>query len=127
MAYMSSERKSRIKAAVDPVLKKYGLKGSLRKDTHSITLTIRSGNVDFKHLTVSPIACEPSKFYVQVNEYWLDSHWTGTALQVLEELKTAMRAADWYDNSDAMVDYFDTAYYPYIHLGSWQKGYQYTG
>ena len=30
----------------------------------------------------------------------------------------------WYDNSDAMIDYFDTAYYMDISVGDWNKPYQ---
>jgi hypothetical protein len=36
-----------------------------------------------------------------------------------------MKPADvWYDNSDAMIDYFDTAYYVDINVGQWNKEYQ---
>ena len=30
----------------------------------------------------------------------------------------------WYDNSDAMTDYFDTAYYMHIEVGKWDKSYE---
>ena len=33
----------------------------------------------------------------------------------------------WYDNSDAMVDYFDTAYYTHLNIGKWNKPYEFTG
>jgi len=33
----------------------------------------------------------------------------------------------WYDNSDAMTDYFDTAYYTNIRIGKWDKPYKFTG
>lgn len=32
-----------------------------------------------------------------------------------------------HDNSDAMTDYFDTAYYTHINVGKWNKPYTYTG
>jgi hypothetical protein len=32
-------------------------------------------------------------------------------------------AAGYYYNSDAMTDYFDTAYYYYINVGKWNKPY----
>ena len=32
-----------------------------------------------------------------------------------------MYSADYYDNSDAQTDYFDTAYYAHINIGSYDK------
>lgn len=32
-----------------------------------------------------------------------------------------------YDDSDGMVDYFDTNFYGYVHIGKWDKPYQTTG
>ena len=29
----------------------------------------------------------------------------------------------YYDNSDAMIDYFDTAFYVHINVGKWNKPY----
>ena len=34
-----------------------------------------------------------------------------------------MKGNKWYDKSDAMVDYFDTAYYVDINIGKWNKPY----
>ena len=41
-------------------------------------------------------------------------------MQAIKELKSA----DWYDESDAQVDYFNTAYYVDINVGQWDKPYQ---
>jgi hypothetical protein len=30
----------------------------------------------------------------------------------------------WYDNSNAMIDYFDTAYYMHMEVGSWNQPYE---
>ena len=38
-----------------------------------------------------------------------------------------MKGNKWYDKSDAMVDYFDTAYYVDINIGKWNKPYVFTG
>ena len=37
-----------------------------------------------------------------------------------------MKGNKWYDKSDAMVDYFDTAYYVDINIGKWNKPYVQT-
>ena len=117
MAYMNQDKKAKIAAKMKPVLKKYGLKGSLSVHNHSsITLTLKSGPIDF------------GGDHVQVNPYWLDDHYKDRpkALAALKEIKQAMLAADWYDRSDAQVDYFDTAYYYNINVGRWNKPYEVT-
>jgi hypothetical protein len=35
-----------------------------------------------------------------------------------------MKSAGWYDNSDAQIDYFDTAYYYDVNIGNWKKPYK---
>ena len=112
---MNQDKKAKIAAKMKPVLRKYGLKGSLSVHNHSsITLTIKSGPIDF------------GGDHVQVNPYWLDDHYKDRpkALAALKEIKEAMLAADYYDRSDAQVDYFDTAYYYNINVGRWNKPYE---
>ena len=60
-----------------------------------------------------------------MNTYHIDSWYTGAAKNFLNELLAAMKGTKWYDNSDAMTDYFDTAYYMDINLGKWNKPYEY--
>ena len=47
MAYMNQERKAKIAEQVKPILARYGVKGTLKTDKHSITLTLKSGSIDF--------------------------------------------------------------------------------
>ena len=48
MAYMNQQKKAVIASNLKPVLKKYGLKGSLSVNNHStIVLTVKSGKIDF--------------------------------------------------------------------------------
>lgn len=115
MAYMNQEKKAKIAAKMKPVLKKYGLKGTLSVHNHmSISLNIKSGPIDFGGTDI------------QVNPYWLDDHYKDRpkALAALKEIKEALLAADYYDRSDAQVDYFDTAYYYNINVGRWNKPYE---
>ena len=39
------------------------------------------------------------------------------------EAMAALKGADWYDESDAQVDYFNTAYYVDINIGQWKSPY----
>lgn len=141
MAYMNQERKAQISAMLKPVLKKYGVKGTLRVDNHStITLNIKEGSVDFIQNYVDTVRTlhgrtpnEDSlkymveKQYLDVNPYWYHEHFSGRAKSFLKEAMDALKGAGWYDRSDAMTDYFDTAYYVGISIGQWKKPYQVTG
>jgi hypothetical protein len=34
-----------------------------------------------------------------------------------------LKSADWYDESNAMIDYFNTAYYVDVNIGKWNTPY----
>jgi hypothetical protein len=122
MAYMNQDKKARIAANVKPILKKFGVKGSLSVRSHmSICLTITEGAIDFeKDYGVD------TKFGIQVNPYWYKDHFKGRSKEFLSEVIPAMYSADYYDNSDAQIDYFDTAYYVDVNIGKWNKPYKVT-
>jgi hypothetical protein len=137
MAYMNQERKATIAKAVNPILAKYGMKGSLSVRNHStIVLTLASGSIDFigdlnderflLQRTSEEIDELRKDYNLNVNPYWYQEHYTGTALSFLSEVIPALKSAAWYDRSDAMTDYFDTAYYFDIHVGKWDKPYTLT-
>ena len=131
---MNQERKAKIANALKPILAKYGMKGTLRTRQHAITLTLRSGPIDFigdlnesRNGRLGVSKDEMRKHYeLQVNQYWLDDHYTGVSLEFLKQVNEAMQAADYYDRSDAQIDYFDTAYYYDINVGSWNTPYTLT-
>jgi len=127
MAYMNQERKAKIAEQVKPILARYGMKGTLKTDRHSITLTLKSGKIDFINDLVNPHRAELRKDYaLDINPYWFQEHYGGESYHFLREIMNAMRSADWYDRSDIQTDYFDTAYYYNVHVGNWQKPYQVT-
>lgn len=120
MAYMNQEKKAKIAAVLKPILKKYGLKGTLSVRNHmTIVLTLTEGKIDF-----AKDGNMDMKFGIQVNPYWYQDHFTGQAKQALSEIIPAMYSADYYDNSDAQIDYFDTAYYVDVNVGKWNKQYK---
>ena len=141
MAYMSQQKKAQLAPAIKAVLKKYRVKGSLAVHNHStLVLNIKSGPIDFVENYLQTDADKPharkvspeqaaymrEKQSLDVNPYWYQEHYTGEALAFLSEIIPAMKAADWYDKSDAQVDYFDTAYYFDVNVGSWNKPYTLT-
>lgn len=133
MAHMNQEKKVVIKAAMDKVLKARGFKYSLRVDNHmAIVCTIQSGPIDFignfKASAGDKFRLSPGRNldHLQVNLYWINDHFSGAAAQVLNLAAEALKAAGYYDRSDAMTDYFDTAYYMHLNIGAWDKPYKIT-
>ena len=139
MAYVSQERKAKIVAAVKPILKKYGIKATFAVRNHStISLNIKSGPIDFvenyigtdtnkvaaNKMSPDMIAYLRNTKRIDVNPYWFHEHFSGVAKKFLSEVMPAMKSADWYDRSDAMTDYFDTAYYVDINIGKYNKPYE---
>jgi hypothetical protein len=141
MAYMNQDKKSKIVAAVKPILKKYGIKATFAVRGHStICLNIKSGSIDFienyiktdadlpygKHMSADQVAYIRKNKSLDVNPYWFQEHFSGDAKKFLSEVMPAMKAADWYDESDAQIDYFNTAYYVDVNIGSWKNPYELT-
>ena len=118
MAYVSQNDKKDLAVGIKKVLKKYGMKGNIGVRNHmSLYVDVMSGPIDFGNYT-------HGDKYIQVNTYWIDDHYDGIAKDFLNDLKSAMKGNKWYDNSNAQIDYFDTAYYIDINIGKWNKPYQ---
>jgi len=131
---MNQERKAKITKMLKPILAKYKVKGSLSVRNHStIVLTLKSGAIDF--IGNSNRVCGNDFYqvqrgfkpttsgYDQVNPYWFQDHYDGDAKAFLTEAFKALKSADWYDESNAMIDYFNIAYYVDINIGKWDKPY----
>jgi hypothetical protein len=134
MAYMNQERKAKITKMLKPILAKYKVKGSLSVRNHStIVLTLKSGAIDF--IGNSNRVCGNDFYqvqrgfkpttngYDQVNPYWFQDHYDGDAKAFLTEAFKALKSADWYDESNAMIDYFNIAYYVDVNIGKWDAPY----
>ena len=138
MAYMNQTKKQTIASKVKPILAKYRMKGSLSVRNHStIVLKLTAGPNDFigdllPQRQLGYVTAEIDKdkmrqrYELDINPYWYHEHYTGESLAFLSEIIPAMKAADWYDNSDISTDYFNTAYYYDVNVGTWQKPYQLT-
>ena len=116
MAYVSQEKKKALAPAIKAVLKKYKVKASIAVRHHStIVLNIKEGAVPFK----------PSDHY-QVNEYHYENQYADnpTLVSFLSELISAMKGPEYYNNDDAMTDYFDRSHYTDINFGKWDQPYK---
>lgn len=130
MAYMSQDKKKMLAPGIKAVLAKYGVKGSISVlHSSKLVVKLKSGDIDFVNSTKehdSLLNGKTNAFHYQVNPYWLDDHWAGDALKMLEELHAAMSVGN-HDRSDIMTDYFDVGWYTDINVGEWDTPYIYTG
>jgi len=116
MAYVSQEKKKSLAPVIKAVLKKYKVKASIAVRHHStLVVNIKEGAVPFK----------PSDHY-QVNEYHYENHYADnpTLVSFLSELISAMKGPEYYNNDDAMTDYFDRSHYTDINFGKWDQPYK---
>ncbi len=112
MAFMSQEHKARLAPTIRAICKRYGVKATLSVRNHSsLVLTVKQGNIDF------------GGDYIQVNPYWYQEHYTGRARDFLSEVIPAMRGPEYFDESDAMTDYFHCSHYIAVNIGRWNAPY----
>jgi len=138
MAYMNQEMKKELSTGIKSVLKKYGMKGSIAVRHHmTLVVNIKTGKLDImqnhydkvtERGTVNQYGDNIKKAeYLDVNQYWIEDGYTGIVKDFINELYTAMKGDKWFDKSDIQSDYFHTAYYMDVNIGSWNKPYQFEG
>lgn len=136
MAHMNQEKKKALAPAIKAVLKKYNVKGTIGvRHYSSLVVNLRSGALDFigvanadNKAVAERRGQEPHviKDNYQANPYYAHESGDETVANFFKELVAAMKGQMWYNNSDAQIDYFDTAYYLDINVGNWDKPYVHT-
>lgn len=128
MAYISAEDVKAIRNELKNTFPKF--KFGVRKmsgGSNGVNVTVKAGPTDFSD------CFRGDEGYAQINHY--HTHMYGDHQSFFDEvhsiIKTAPARGDgywknqgWYNNSDAMTDYFDTAYYISMNVGSWDKPYE---
>ncbi len=138
MAYISQDTKAKLAPTIKAIMKKYSVKGTLSIRNHmSFVLTLKSGKIDFienyistdasKHygqpMSADQVAYIRKNGYLDVNTYWIDSHYTGKAKDFLTEIKAAMEGPDFFCEDDVQTDYFHRSHYVDILIGKYDKPY----
>ena len=120
MAYLSKTQVKETREALKVAFPDF--KFLVRRSTcgsSSINVSIMSGPVDFGDPDMPK----------SVNPYHVgtlfEDHQVGFLEAVIKVIKYGT-SRQWYDRSDAMTDYFDTAFYLDVEIGRWQKPYQKT-
>jgi hypothetical protein len=142
MSYMTQEHKKEINANLKPILKKYGVKGRLGVNHHSVlVLNLFSGKIDFMEsynrmgriLTKRRYGSDAQYQDAtrdQVNIFHTDRWYDGEAkaffAEVLPILNGANTSRENFDESDAMTDYFHVGWYVNVNVGRWDRNYEVT-
>ena len=114
MAYVSKETKKELAPEIKKVLAEFGVKGTIKVD-HGSTLCVTLRKVPARLFGRDALALS------EINVYHIDTFYDGTARKFLNKLLAAMKGDKWYDNTNSMIDYFDTAWYNSIKVGEWNK------
>jgi hypothetical protein len=131
MAYLNAQDVQAIRKELKETFPKF--KFGVRKGAGSLSVTVavKAGPTDFSSLFKDEYS--QKRRYAQINGYHLGNYGEHTEFftRVQEIIKTApsrgegfRKGEGWYDRSDAMTDYFDTAYYIDINVGAWDKPYE---
>jgi len=101
------------------------MKGSISVRNHStLVVKVTQGALDFApYSTGTKTAFD----YVNVNPYHIDAHYEGAVRKFLTELLDAMKGPEYFNNDDAMTDYFSRSHYTDISIGQFDKPYKFTG
>jgi|TARA_B110000438_G_scaffold189360_1_gene180988 hypothetical protein len=128
MAYIKKEEVSAIRNELKKRFGHTGLKFGVKNRHHSsVHVTIKAGPIDFSDIY------RDGDEYAQVNIYHLQNY--GQHQPFFEELEKIIKTApslaeggrEWFDKSDIMTDYFHTAFYIDLDVGTYDKPYIYNG
>lgn len=112
MAYITTEQVANIRKSLKEAFP--GVKFGVRRDHYSsVTITVKQAPFRFTE-----------NDYSQLNAYYPDNYENADKLRQISDIA---KSQNWFDKSDAMIDYFHTAYYINIHQGAWDKAFIYTG
>jgi len=124
MAYINAEDVKAIRKELKEAFPKF--KFGVRKTNSGmrVDVTVKQGPTDFSDIF-------RHDRYAQINPYHTGMYGEHSKFfeQVLDIMKTAPMRGNgynkegWYDRSDAMTDYFDTAYYMSLNVGDFNKPY----
>lgn len=127
MAYISQEEKKELAPAIKAVAKKYGRTVSIGiRNNMKLVVKVKAAEDIYKRLYaktienrttyVDPELSKLSEFGHLVNDYWIEERYHEKDHAFLNDLHASMHSKSFYNNDDAMTDYFDRSYYTAIEL-----------
>ena len=144
MAYITKEQVQEKNKKLKELNKKYGVKGTFSgSNSSTLNLTVHEGSLDFiswyiDYLNKSKDQGDSFGYYAQqikyiersknviINPYGISDKPASPCLDYIQDALEIMLEG-YYNNSDAMIDYFDCAWYMSIQVGKWNKPYKFKG
>jgi hypothetical protein len=130
MAYITTQEVRAIRNQLKEKFGQLGLKFSVRNSNRmEVIVSIKSGKTDFSDLWSKNKPGDYGFGYEQINQYHLHNY--GKHADLFREIIAVIKAApatvpdgrEWFDDSDPQSDYFHTAFYISLNVGSWNKPY----
>jgi len=135
MAYIGQEEKKQLAPAIKKVLAKYNTKGTIAIKHHStLVVNISASEIDlcevYYQMKLNDRYHTQRENIEKVDHFDLNRYYFADKAKKLgfkkagnfiDELVTAMKGSRWFDDSNAMTDYFHTAYYLDINVGKYNK------
>jgi hypothetical protein len=123
MAYISTEE---VKAVRNLVKKNFPTKDGWKfrvyqRDHMSLKITVLKAPINLLEGEDESVL---NRGYYTINRYYQDNN-KSPKDKVLAKLDEIARSQDWFDKSDAMTDYFHTAYYYDVAVGDWENPFQF--
>lgn len=132
-AYASAQLTARIRKELKEAFP--NLKFSVTKKDGSVNIALMEGDIDFNDL-YDDIPLN-NRFWERwgnpkpvfkgdesLNHHHFDIY-NPKYTALFEKVLSIVKGDEWYDKSDAQIDYFDTAYYIRMGIGKWNKPYKY--
>tara|TARA_B100000902_G_scaffold287644_1_gene273834 strand:- start:187 stop:579 length:393 start_codon:yes stop_codon:yes gene_type:complete len=127
MAYIAKEDVTAIRNELKATFPKFtfGVK-KMHGGSNGVDVTVKAGPTDFSD------CFRGDEGYAQINHYHTNMY--GDHKNFFDTIHKIIKTAPikgegywknkgWYDKSDSMTDYFDTAYYISMNVGSWNRPY----
>ena len=129
MAYISKDDVAAIRAELKATFPKF--KFAVRKEPSSLAVAVTIQRATFAFEDAFRGSWN-GKRYAQVNNYWIkdnfqdleEAAFLSKVNEIMHNAPGRAGGKKFYDNSDAMTDYFDTAFYTHLQIGSYDKEYE---
>ena len=120
MAYLSTEKAKSIREKIKAEFP--------AKDGWKFSITCKNYSSLYINILTAPLNFEVKER--DERQLWHNSdfkeNFPSDQAEALEKIAKIARSQGWYDKSEPMTDYFDTAYYINITIGHWEKGFKYV-
>lgn len=134
MAYINAEEVKAIRNALKKKFPEYKFSVTKEQGGLSVNVAIMEGpafkDEEDRYSTYEDkyVPVDLNVGHHQINHHWCKDHYPNNG-ELFEEITNIIKTAPyeagvgdlWFDESDAMTDYFHTAYYFHIEIGKWDK------